>query len=134
MKRIIDIRTLFFIFILCFSFSLPVKSETFEAWKETFAKQAIKEGIDAAFLEEILPQMHLLHSVVKSDRKQPVSGFQQLRKREKSEDDLRLSFRYASDIQSERRLFAAGKLRDQHLYHTGAVWSRGGCGSIEQLP
>ncbi len=71
MKRIIDIRTLFFIFILCFSFSLPVKSETFEAWKETFAKQAIKEGIDAAFLEEILPQMHLLHSVVKSDRKQP---------------------------------------------------------------
>lgn len=64
------VRYLLFL-ILLLSLPLQVKAENFEDWKKTFVKQATEEGIDADFMQKILPQIQLLPSVVQSDRKQP---------------------------------------------------------------
>lgn len=64
-------RYLFLILFLVFSFSFQGRAESFEDWKKTFEKQAIEQGIKPDFMQQLLPKMHLLHTVVQSDRKQP---------------------------------------------------------------
>lgn len=45
-------------------------SETFNYFKEEIRKKAIENGISASFLNKVIPQMELLHSVKKADREQ----------------------------------------------------------------
>ena len=43
----------------------------FNAWKQSFRKQAAEAGVSTATLNKYIPQMKLLPSVVSADRKQP---------------------------------------------------------------
>ena len=65
----------FCMFLMHFSVAMgkniSENTQSFDEWKQTFANQAIQEGVNEAFLMEVLPHMQLLSQVVQSDRKQP---------------------------------------------------------------
>ena len=73
MKFLLFICAFFLWFPCCiFAQEGPVEDQTrlFEQWKKEFRKQALQEGISKKTLNTYLPQMTLLPTVVKSDRKQ----------------------------------------------------------------
>lgn len=50
--------------------SVPDQTQLFEQWKKDFKKEALDAGINKKTLDTYLPQMQLLPTVVKADRKQ----------------------------------------------------------------
>ncbi len=70
----------FYAFFILISLSFTALAETasvetpnrdFEAWKKTFAQEALAAGVSEAMLDTVLPQMKLLPQVIESDKKQP---------------------------------------------------------------